>query len=157
MTLVLIAASITVMVVGTHLVVTGTVSIAGRLGMSKRFTGLAIVAVGTSLPEIASTVTAVCNNEHKLAIGNVMGSCFFNIVAVPAVMALRGTAGLSINDAALAVNIPVMLLAVIACLPVFLVVIGFQEPKACCFWFAAAPISSYFISKVFRNHSCTST
>ena len=57
MTLVLIAASITVMVVGTHLVVTGTVSIAGRLGISKRFTGLAIVAVGTLLPEIATTVT----------------------------------------------------------------------------------------------------
>jgi cation:H+ antiporter len=71
------------------------------------------------LPEIATTVAAVRNNEQELAIGNVMGSCFFNVVVVPAVMALIGTAGLSISRDALTVDIPVMILAVFACLPIF--------------------------------------
>lgn len=117
--LILIATSIAVLAVGAHLVVTGAVGIAASLGMSKLATGLTIVAVGTSLPEIATTVAAVRNNEHELAIGNVMGSCFFNIVAVPAAMALVGTAGLSISRDALFVDIPVMILALFACLPIF--------------------------------------
>lgn len=118
-TLTLLAASIAVMVAGAHFVVTGAVSIAGSLGISKLVTGLTIVAVGTSLPEIATTIAAIRNNEHELAIGNVMGSCFFNIVAVPAAMALIGTSGLSVSDEALAIDIPVMILAVLACLPIF--------------------------------------
>ena len=115
----LIAASIAIMVIGAHLVITGAVRIAGGLGVSELVSGLTIVAIGTSLPEIMTTIAAVRNNEHELAIGNVMGSCFFNIVAVPAVMSLIGTAGLSISSDALTVDIPVMILAVVACLPIF--------------------------------------
>jgi len=119
MVLILIAVSIAAMAAGANLVVTGAVSIAGSLGMSELVSGLTIVAIGTSLPEIVTTVAAVRNNEHELAIGNVMGSCFFNIVAVPAVMALIGTAGLSISSDAMTVDIPVMILAVFTCLPIF--------------------------------------
>lgn len=113
------AVCIAVMVVGAHLVVTGAVGIANGLGASKLVSGLTIVAIGTSLPEIATTVAAVRKNEHEPAIGNVMGSCFFNIVAVPATMALIGTTGLSISREALTADIPVMILAVCACLPIF--------------------------------------
>lgn len=118
-TLVLIAASIVVMAAGAHLVVTGAVSIASDLGVSELVSGLTIVAVGTSLPEIATTVAAARNDEHELAIGNVIGSCFFNVAAVPAAMALVGSGGLVVGVAALNVDMPVMMLAVVACLPIF--------------------------------------
>ena len=118
-TLIFITVSIAVMVAGAHLVVEGAVSIAGRLGVSELVSGLTVVAVGTSLPEITTTIAAVRNDQHELAIGNVMGSCFFNVVAVPAAMALVGSTGLIVTTAALTIDMPVMLLAVVACLPIF--------------------------------------
>lgn len=118
-TLLWIVASIAAMAFGAHMVVAGAVSIAANLGVTELVSGLTIVAVGTSLPEIATTVAAVRKGEHELAIGNVIGSCLFNMVAVPAGMALVGTGGLAVSVDALTIDIPVMILAVIVCLPVF--------------------------------------
>lgn len=118
-TLFLIAVSIAVMVIGADMVVQGATSIAKNLGVSELVSGLTIVAIGTSLPEIVTTITAVRNNEHELAIGNVLGSCLFNIIVVPAVMALINSHGLSISKEAEIIDIPVMILAAVSCLPIF--------------------------------------
>jgi len=64
------------------MLVWGAVSVASALGVSDLIIGLTIVALGTSLPELASSIAAVRKGEHDIAIGNVVGSCMFNLLAV---------------------------------------------------------------------------
>jgi len=70
------------LVASSRLLVWGAVSIAESLGVSDLIIGLTVVAVGTSLPELASALAAVRKNEHDLALGNVLGSNLFNTLAV---------------------------------------------------------------------------
>lgn len=76
------------LLIGADLIVRSAVFIATRLGLSELFVGLSIVAVGTSLPELATSVVAGARGEHELSIGNVVGSNVFNICMV------MGTVGL---------------------------------------------------------------
>lgn len=70
------------LVVSSRILVWGAVDIATALGVSDLIIGLTVVAVGTSLPELASAIAAVRKNEHDLALGNVIGSNMFNTLAV---------------------------------------------------------------------------
>ncbi len=71
-----------VLFVGSRLLVTGAVAIAVDLGVSDLIIGLTIIAIGTSLPELAATVMSAIRNEHDIAIGNVIGSNMFNLLGV---------------------------------------------------------------------------
>src|SRR6056300_913395 len=71
-----------ILIGSSRLLVWGAVDIAMALGVSDLIIGLTIVAIGTSLPELASSIIAVKKNEHDLAIGNVIGSNLFNTLAV---------------------------------------------------------------------------
>jgi len=71
-----------VLVGSSRLLVWGAVSIAQALGVSDLIIGLTIVAIGTSLPELASCIAAARKGEHDLALGNVLGSNLFNTLAV---------------------------------------------------------------------------
>jgi cation:H+ antiporter len=71
-----------VLVASSHLLVWGAVTIATHLGISEMIIGLTVVAVGTSLPELAASLMAIRKGEHDLAIGNVVGSNLFNTLAV---------------------------------------------------------------------------
>lgn len=70
------------LVLSSRVLVWGAVSIARDLGVSDLIIGLTIVAVGTSLPELASSIAAARKGEHDLAVGNVIGSNLFNTLAV---------------------------------------------------------------------------
>lgn len=70
------------LVVSSRLLVWGSVSIAQSLGVSDLVIGLTIVAIGTSLPELAAALAAVRKNEHDLILGNILGSGLFNTLAV---------------------------------------------------------------------------
>lgn len=70
------------LVVSSRLLVWGAVSIAQTLGVSDLIIGLTVVAIGTSLPELASAIAAVKKNEHDLILGNILGSGIFNTLAV---------------------------------------------------------------------------
>ena len=70
------------LVLGAHLVVKSALFIARQFGLSEVFIGLSIVAVGTSLPELATSVVAGAKGEHEISIGNVVGSNVFNICMV---------------------------------------------------------------------------
>ena len=70
------------LVASSRLLVWGAVEIAVALGVSDLIIGLTVVAIGTSLPELASTIVAVRRNEHDIALGNVIGSNMFNTLAV---------------------------------------------------------------------------
>ncbi len=81
-------AGISLMLLSSHYIVEGAVSIAKYMGISDLVIGLTIVAIGTSLPELAASIAAVRKNVHDLAIGNVIGSNMFNLLAVLSVPAL---------------------------------------------------------------------
>ncbi|WP_319781880.1 calcium/sodium antiporter [Oceanisphaera sp. IT1-181] len=70
------------LVASSRLLVWGAVDIAQAFGVSDLIIGLTIVAIGTSLPELASSIVAIRKNQHDLAIGNVIGSNLFNTLAV---------------------------------------------------------------------------
>ncbi|WP_417534535.1 calcium/sodium antiporter [Marinobacterium stanieri] len=70
------------LVVSSRVLVWGAVDIASAMGVSDLVIGLTVVAIGTSLPELASSIIAVRKNEHDLALGNVIGSNMFNTLAV---------------------------------------------------------------------------
>lgn len=70
------------LMVSSKILVWGAVNIATALGISELIIGLTIVAIGTSLPELAASVVSAMKNEHDIAIGNVVGSNLFNILAV---------------------------------------------------------------------------
>jgi cation:H+ antiporter len=76
------------LVFGARLFVSGAVSLAGALGISQAVIGLTIVALGTSLPELATSVVASVRNHGDIAVGNVVGSNIFNILAVLGMAAL---------------------------------------------------------------------
>ncbi|MBY6225313.1 calcium/sodium antiporter [Ferrimonas balearica] len=93
--------------VASNLMVDGAVYIAKWFGLSDLVIGLTIIAVGTSLPELAACIAGVLKNEDDLAIGNVVGSNLFNILAVLALPAL--IAGGPINELAAGRDFYVML------------------------------------------------
>ena len=79
---------LTGILVGAEMVVTGAVEVAGRLGMSEEIIGLTIVAVGTSLPEIAASTVAAYRGHTDVAVGNVVGSNLLNLSAIAGIAGL---------------------------------------------------------------------
>ncbi|MCC5878212.1 MAG: sodium:calcium antiporter [Candidatus Sumerlaeia bacterium] len=106
------------LVFGSHLFVGGAILIAKALGVSDLIIGLTIVAAGTSLPEVAASVMAALKGERDIAIGNVVGSNVFNILGVLGFSALLGE--LVVEAQSLYFDIPVLLMATLTCLPLFL-------------------------------------
>ncbi|GAB4277472.1 MAG: hypothetical protein Kow0092_33280 [Deferrisomatales bacterium] len=76
------------MLVGGHFMVEGGVRIATLLGVPPVIVGLTLVAVGTSLPELAASVAALCRGEDDISVGNVLGSNLFNLLGILGVAAL---------------------------------------------------------------------
>ena len=95
------------LILSSRMLVWGAVTIAQSLGVSDLIIGLTIVALGTSLPELASSVAAALKKEHDIALGNVLGSNLFNTLAVV------GIAGsihpLEVENAVLFRDMPIML------------------------------------------------
>lgn len=110
---------LTALVVGSKWFVESAQQIARNLGVSELVIGLTIVAAGTSLPEIATSITAAFKGERDIAVGNVVGSNIFNIVGVLGASAVASPNGLSVSDTAKTYDIPVMLLAAGICIVAF--------------------------------------
>ena len=105
--------------VGARWLVDGAVSIARALELSELVIGLTIVAVGTSLPEVATSVIASLRGERDIAVGNIVGSNLFNIMAVLGLSAAVAPNGVNVPVAALQFDIPFMIAVAVACLPIF--------------------------------------
>jgi cation:H+ antiporter len=84
----LLAISIVALLLSSHILVWGASGIATHLGVSELVIGLTIVAIGTSLPELAAAVASAIKGHHDLALGNIIGSNLFNLLAVLAIPAL---------------------------------------------------------------------
>ncbi|WP_313678997.1 calcium/sodium antiporter [Corynebacterium stationis] len=116
--LLLVVLGIALLVGGSTLLVEGAVNIATTLGVSSLVIGLTVVAIGTSLPELMTSITAVRRGERDMAVGNIVGSNIFNIGVVLGLPALISLEGIPVSSAAVSLDIPVMLAASIALLPV---------------------------------------
>lgn len=101
-----------VLVGSSRMLVWGSVEIAAALGVSDLVIGLTIVAIGTSLPELAASVMSALKNEHDLAIGNVVGSNLWNLLAVLGVPGLLAPG--PVPSEALTRDLPVMLVLTLA-------------------------------------------
>jgi len=115
----LVLVGLTLLVLGSNWLVEAAVTLARQLGMSELVVGLTIVAAGTSLPEVATSVMAAIRGERDIAVGNVVGSNIFNILAVLGVSASVAPGDLSVAASMLAFDLPVMLAVAVACLPIF--------------------------------------
>ena len=102
-----------------HLLLGAAVTVATELGLSVRIIGLTIIAVSTSLPELATSLIAALRGQREIAVGNVIGSNVFNLLGVLGLTALVAPAPLSVSPNALAFDLPVMLGVAALCLPVF--------------------------------------
>ncbi len=94
-------AGLALLVGGGHLLVEGAVGVARTLGMSERLIGLTIVAVGTSLPELATSVLAALRGHSDIAVGNVVGSNIFNAVLILGASGITGSIHATPGDIAL--------------------------------------------------------
>jgi len=106
------------LVAGAQALVTAAVDVARRLGVSELVIGLTIVAAGTSLPEVATSVLATIRGERDIAVGNIVGSNIFNLLTVLGGTAALSPAGVAVSGAALRFDIPVMVAVSVACLPI---------------------------------------
>ncbi len=111
-TLAFLAAGLVGLPLGAHLLVSNGASLATDLGVREELIGLTIVAFGTSLPELATVVAAAVHKKADVAIGGVVGSNIFNILAVGGAAGLAGTA--VFDPESLKVDLPVMIVASIA-------------------------------------------
>lgn len=117
--IVFIIGGLGLLVLGARWLVNGAVSIAQQFGASELVIGLTIVAAGTSLPEVATSIIASIRGERDIAVGNVVGSNIFNILAVLGLSSLLTPDGIHVSDAALRFDIPIMIAVSVACLPIF--------------------------------------
>lgn len=119
--LALIVVGLVGLVFGSEWLVKASVNFAKAMGVSDLVIGLTIVAAGTSLPEVATSIAAALKGERDIAVGNVIGSNTFNILGCLGLAGLAsGTQGLVMPPAVLAFDIWVMLAVALACLPVLI-------------------------------------
>ncbi len=104
---------------GSKGLVTGAVSLARAFGVSDLVIGLTIVAIGTSLPELATSVLASLRGQREIAVGNIVGSNLFNLLTVLGITALVSPDGVPVAAEALRLDIPVMTAVALLCLPIF--------------------------------------
>jgi len=107
------------LVLGSRWLVQAAVTIAQGMGVSELVIGLTVVAVGTSLPELATSILAALRKERDIAVGNIVGSNLFNILLVLGLTGAVTPGGVPVPGAALAFDIPVMIAVAVACLPIF--------------------------------------
>ncbi len=115
----LIVGGVAGLVLGSEWLIRGAVSLARALGVSELVIGLTIVAAGTSLPELATSVIASFRGERDLSVGNVVGSNIFNILSVLGISTVVSPHGLNVAPAVLSFDGWVMLAVAVACFPVF--------------------------------------
>jgi len=106
---------LTCLLIGSHILVKSAIFIAGRLGVSEMLIGLTVVAFGTSVPEMATSVVSILRKEADICVGNVIGSNIFNILMVIGSVAL--VKPLNVARETLFFEFPVMLLFSVALIP----------------------------------------
>jgi cation:H+ antiporter len=144
--LALIVVGLALLVLGSDWLVTSSVVFAKAIGVSDVVIGLTIVAAGTSMPEVATSVMAAIKGERDIAVGNVVGSSTFNILACLGLAGMAsGSQGLVIPASVLNFDIWVMLAVALACLPVFITGREIARWEGVVFLFYYAAYAAYLV------------
>ena len=118
--LVKLAAGLGLLVWGSQLLVKGAIAAAQGLGVSETVIGLTIVAAGTSMPELVTSLVAAYRGKADLAIGNVVGSNLLNQLVILGLCGLvSGERGLGVDPVMISRDFPIMVATTLACLPIF--------------------------------------
>ncbi|MCQ4240081.1 calcium/sodium antiporter [Stutzerimonas stutzeri] len=115
----LVIAGLVLLVLGSNFLVEGAVELARALGLSELVIGLTVIAIGTSLPELATSILAAIRGERDIAVGNIVGSNIFNLLCVLGLASLVSPQAIAVSANALAFDFPVMIAVAVACLPTF--------------------------------------
>lgn len=107
------------LVFGARWLVDSAVAFAEYLGLSSLIIGLTVVAAGTSLPEVATSIVASLKGERDMAVGNIVGSNLFNILCILGLTALILPQDIPVSAGVLGFDLPVMIAVMVACLPIF--------------------------------------
>lgn len=107
------------LILGSRWFVDSAVRFAEILGVSELIIGLTIVAAGTSMPEVVTSVIAAIRGEREIAVGNVVGSNIFNILCVLGISASIAPFGIEVSDPVIGFDLPIMIAVALACMPVF--------------------------------------
>jgi cation:H+ antiporter len=119
--LLLIATGLALLVLGSEWLVQAAVMMAKAMGVSDLVIALTIVAAGTSMPEVATSIMAAIKGERDIAVGNVVGSNIFNALGCMGIASLvSGNAGLLVPAGVLGFDLWVIAAVALACVPVFL-------------------------------------
>ncbi len=113
-------AGIAIIVLAADWFVDGVVALARLWGVSDAFIGLTVVAIGTSSPELVTTIVSSIRRQRDIAIGNLLGSSIYNIVFILGITCLFPADGVPVTPELMQIDIPVMALVAIVCAPVFL-------------------------------------
>ena len=117
----LVIVGLVLLVYGSDWLVTSAVTIALHFGVSDLVVGLTIIAMGTSMPELATSVVAAMKGERDIAVGNIVGSNIFNVLGCLGLSGLvSGSTGIAVAPSVLVFDIWVMLAVALACLPIFI-------------------------------------
>ncbi len=115
-----LVAGLALLVGGSQLLVQGATTVALALGVSTTVIGLTVVAAGTSMPELVTSLVAAYRGKADLAIGNVIGSNLLNQLVILGLCAtVSGSRGLGVDPLMIQRDLPIMVLTTIACLPIF--------------------------------------
>lgn len=116
---VLLLVGIGLTVLGADLLVAGATSLAKLLGVSDAVIGLTIVAIGTSAPELATTVMATIKDDRDVAVGNLIGSSISNILVIMGLTCIAAPNGVDVSRDVLFIDFPMAAAAALVCYPVF--------------------------------------
>lgn len=114
--LALVAGGVALLAVGAELLVAGSITVARWAGLSDTVIGLTVISCGTSLPELATSLVAAYRKEPDISLGNVVGSCIFNVLWI--LGATATVAPLDVDPVILARDLPVMLALSVLLLPI---------------------------------------
>jgi cation:H+ antiporter len=113
-----IVVGLALLILGSRFLVSSATTIAESFGVSDLVIGLTVVAAGTSLPELATSVMAAYRGERDIAVGNVVGSNLFNLLGVLGMSAALAPSGISVNRDLINLDFPVMLAATLVLIPI---------------------------------------
>ena len=148
----LIIAGLALLVIGSKWLVASSVIFAKHLEVSDLVIGLTIVAAGTSMPEVATSVVAAIKGERDIAVGNVVGSSTFNILGCLGLAAMAsGNTGLGISESVINFDLWIMIAVAIACLPIFATGQQISRFNGAVFLFYYVVYTSYLILMA-QNH-----
>ncbi|CRX37713.1 calcium/sodium antiporter [Estrella lausannensis] len=138
---------------GAEWMTNGAVALARDLGVSELMIGLTIVAFGTSLPELVTSLLASIRGQGEIGIGNIIGSCIFNILGIIGVSGVISPQGIAVAESALLFDLPVAIACSISCLPIFFTGHRISRWEGIIFLIYYVAYISYLILSAKAHHS----